>query len=67
VGGKFRAYSAAKAAGYAFRPFILRIRHAQEQGSRIATAAHLNYEFATIRLKTIGYEAKRVVSKSARR
>ena len=27
VGGKFRAYSAAKAAGYAFRPFILRIRH----------------------------------------
>jgi hypothetical protein len=29
VGGKFRAYSAAKAAVYAFRPFILRIRHAQ--------------------------------------
>ena len=27
MGGKFRAYSAAKAAGYAFRPFILRIRH----------------------------------------
>jgi hypothetical protein len=32
VGGKFRAYSAAKAAGYAFRPFILRIRHAQAGG-----------------------------------
>ena len=29
MGGEFGAYSAAKAAGYAFRMFILRIRHTQ--------------------------------------
>src|SRR5664279_4985883 len=39
VGGKFRAYSAAKAAGYAFRPFILRIRHAQGPGGISSTPA----------------------------
>jgi hypothetical protein len=36
----------------------------QEQGSRIATAAHLNYEFATIRRLAPAADAERSATES---